>query len=264
MTVLLLKLAAPLQSWGASSRFTERTTRHEPSKSGVIGLLAAALGRRREDPVDDLAALRFAVRVDQPGSFMRDFQTEHTRKWDSDTRRFVFNESLSLSKRDYLSDAVFVAALEGDEDLLAECAEALHHPAFPLFLGRRSCPPSTQVYLGLVDSPMMETLADVPWQATERHWNYAYRFRGDKPKETVELKVVYEATEEQAACTLSETVRDVPLSFSQLKREYGWRTEATMRMAVKNPFWPFDDGRPTSTSIASKHDPFAILEEGSE
>ena len=79
MSVLLLKLAGPLQSWGADSRFTERKTRHEPTKSGVIGLLAAALGRRRTEPVDDLASLCFGVRIDQPGYYECDFQTEHTR-----------------------------------------------------------------------------------------------------------------------------------------------------------------------------------------
>lgn len=264
MAVLLLKLAAPLQSWGASSRFTERSTRHEPSKSGVVGLLAAALGRRREDPVDDLAALRFAVRVDQPGSFMRDFQTAHTRKWDPGAGRYVFAESLPLSKRDYLSDAVFVAALEGDRGLLAECAEALQHPMFPLFLGRRSCPPSTRVYIDLADGSTMEALASVPWQSTEWYWKHAYRFRDGKPKETVELRVVYEATEEQAADVVSETVRDVPLSFSQLKREYGWRTEASTSVSVKNPFWSSDGAQSIDSPAIFEHDPFAVLEEGVE
>ena len=90
MSVLLLKLAGPLQSWGADSRFTERKTRHEPTKSGVIGLLAAALGRRRTEPVDDLASLRFGVRIDQPGHYECDFQTEHTRVWDKPSARWAF------------------------------------------------------------------------------------------------------------------------------------------------------------------------------
>lgn len=90
MTVLLLKLAGPLQSWGSGSRFTERGAQHEPTKSGVVGLLASALGRRRTEPVDDLAELRFGVRIDQPGSFEDDFQTEHKRKWDPDSAKWVF------------------------------------------------------------------------------------------------------------------------------------------------------------------------------
>ena len=67
MGTLLLRLAAPLQSWGEDSKFETRRTRREPTKSGVIGLLAAALGRRRDEPLDDLRGLRFAVRVDQEG-----------------------------------------------------------------------------------------------------------------------------------------------------------------------------------------------------
>ncbi|NLE97041.1 MAG: type I-E CRISPR-associated protein Cas5/CasD, partial [Propionibacterium sp.] len=75
MAVLLLRLAGPMQSWGDSSRFTTRSTRREPTKSGVLGLLAAALGRPRTAEIADLAGLRFGVRVDQPGKVMVDFQT---------------------------------------------------------------------------------------------------------------------------------------------------------------------------------------------
>jgi CRISPR system Cascade subunit CasD len=49
MATLLLRLAAPLQAWGADSKFETRKTGREPTKSGVIGLLAAALGLRRDE-----------------------------------------------------------------------------------------------------------------------------------------------------------------------------------------------------------------------
>ena len=61
MAVLLLRLSGPMQSWGDSSRFVRRTTRTEPTKSGVVGMLASALGRSREDALDDLAQLEFGV-----------------------------------------------------------------------------------------------------------------------------------------------------------------------------------------------------------
>ena len=67
MPTLLLRLAAPMQSWGVSSRFTVRDTLREPTKSGVVGLIAAALGRPRTVQLDDLATLRMGVRIDQPG-----------------------------------------------------------------------------------------------------------------------------------------------------------------------------------------------------
>ncbi len=73
--VLLIRLAAPLQSWGTTSRFTRRDSHSRPTKSGVIGLCAAALGRDRAGDIEDLAAMRFGVRADRPGTPVRDYQT---------------------------------------------------------------------------------------------------------------------------------------------------------------------------------------------
>ena len=77
MATLLLRLAAPLQSWGADSKFEIRKTEREPTKSGVIGLLAAALGLRRDDAagLQPLCGLRFGVRVDREGALLEDFHT---------------------------------------------------------------------------------------------------------------------------------------------------------------------------------------------
>src|SRR5260370_17357943 len=75
MGTLLLRLAAPMQSWGTQSRFVVRDTGLEPSKSGVIGLLCAALGRPREAPMEDLARLRMGVRVDRGGVMQTDYHT---------------------------------------------------------------------------------------------------------------------------------------------------------------------------------------------
>ena len=133
-STLLLRLAAPLQSWGMDAKFEIRRTNREPTKSGVIGLLAAALGRRRDEPVDDLSRLHFGVRVDQEGELLRDYHTASSPKKESE--RYV-------TERYYLSDAVFLVGLESaDRDLLHSLEEALRFPVFPLFLGRRSCPPT--------------------------------------------------------------------------------------------------------------------------
>ena len=244
MSVLLLKLAGPLQSWGADSRFTERKTRHEPTKSGVIGLLAAALGRRRTEPVDDLASLCFGVRIDQPGHYECDFQTEHTRVWDGRSGRWVFKEGLPLSRRHYLADAVFVAAFEGDETILHVCAESLVRPAFPLFLGRRACPPSTKVLLGLKEGvSLLDALRNVPWQASDR---YQFRHRRDSG---ITLEILYDQGLGEA--NDGETVRDVPLSFSQVKREYSWRLVSHDSVTVQNPL---------HRSEVPKHDPWSALD----
>lgn len=71
MGTLLLKLAGPLQAWGVESKFDERRTLNFPTKSGVIGMVAAALGRSREESVEDLSKLKFGVRVDREGELLR-------------------------------------------------------------------------------------------------------------------------------------------------------------------------------------------------
>lgn len=252
MTVLLLKLAGPLQSWGSGSRFTERGTQHEPTKSGVVGLLAAALGRRRTDPVDDLAALDFAVRIDQPGLLESDFQTEHKRKWDKDSARWVSDisksGSLPLTHRHYLADAVFIVALEGNRELLDSCADALDSPIFPLFLGRRSCPPACRVLVGEFDGKdPLGVLRGYPWEASKRYQG-SWKFRD---KEFVDLEVLYDKQSSADGEGYDVVQRDVPISFSQEHRQYSFRTVAHTTVAVKNHAY---------IGQRAGHDPWAALE----
>ena len=162
VATLLLRLQGPMQSWGTTSRFDERDTQLEPSKSGVIGLLCAALGRDRSEPVDDLAALRMGVRVDREGVPMRDYQTATgvlIASGKADLDRTV------VSPRYYLADAVFLVGLEGaDIDLLERAHAAVRTPVWPLALGRKSFVPSQPVYLpgGVVETPLEESLCKWP------------------------------------------------------------------------------------------------------
>ena len=142
MATLLLRLAAPLQSWGADSKFETRKTNREPTKSGVIGLLAAALGLRRDDAAGlaRLNSLHFAVRADREGSLLVDF---HTANREEDRKK---GKAPYVTYRHYLQDAVCLVGLESeDTTLLPELDTALKHPVYPLYLGRRSCPPTLLV-----------------------------------------------------------------------------------------------------------------------
>ncbi len=119
---------------GADSKFETRKTGREPTKSGVIGLLAAALGLRRDEreALLRLTGLRFGVRVEREGQLLVDY---HTAKTQDEKTSYV-------TYRHYLQDAVFLAGIEStDTALLQQLQQALLHPAFPLYLGRRSCPP---------------------------------------------------------------------------------------------------------------------------
>lgn len=128
---LLIPLVGPMQAWGTRSRFSDRDTHREPTKSGVIGLICSALGRSRAASMDDLRALRFGVRLDQPGHPQRDFHTAQRTP----------GENATLSSRHYLADARFLAGLEGDDvGLLQAIDAALRDPVWTLSLGRKSFP----------------------------------------------------------------------------------------------------------------------------
>lgn len=229
MSTLLLRLAGPMQAWGSESRFAYRKTEPAPTKSGVLGLLAAAKGIRRTEPLTELLGLSFGVRIDQPGELTRDFQTARTLDGSS---------SMPLTYRYYLSDAVFVAAVQGDDALVQGLAEALRRPYFPLYLGRRSCPPVGKITLGVVPGSVEEALRAAPWEASE--W---YRKRSGV---VVDLEILRDADPGEA---VFETIRDEPISFDPSHRQHGYRHVVRVRTEVDNPL----------VSTARAHDPFALL-----
>ncbi len=220
MSVLLLRLAGPLQAWGSGSKFNRRLSEREPTKSGVVGLVAAALGRRRTEPIDDLVRLRFGVRADQPGQAIWDYHTAHT---EDGKQSFV-------STRQYLADAVFLAGLEGGGALLREIDDALEKPVFPLYLGRRSCPPTGRVSMGLSDKDdLLAALKAASWQAAA--W---YRRKcGRKSPGGVELEIVHDAGSGEPGAFVR---RDLPESFSQEYRRHAFRfVVANMRGTIHDP-----------------------------
>lgn len=143
MTTLLIRLQAPLQSWGVSSRFSVRDTCREPTKSGVIGLLCAAMGLPRNAPLDSFDHLKMGVRVDREGKLLRDYHIAQ----DVLKATGKGTKASEPSNRYYLSDAVFLVALEGETQLLETAKDALMHPKWPLFLGRKAFPPSMPLFL---------------------------------------------------------------------------------------------------------------------
>ena len=144
--ILLLRLEAPMQSWGTRSRWDVRDSGPEPTKSGVVGLLGAALGLLRGDRrLEELdGALRFAVRADRPGRMATDYHTV-TGRHRMANGKLKGEDYTVQSYRDYLHDAAFLVALAGEAALLEEMAGALARPRWPLFLGRKSCVPTRPV-----------------------------------------------------------------------------------------------------------------------
>lgn len=203
MYTLLLRLSAPLQSWGSESVYDNRETDYMPTKSGVIGMLAAALGRKRDDPLEDLAKLEFGVRVDQQGTRLNDFQiTQMGGKLNA-----------NLSNKVYLSDAVFLAGLScEDERFLKDLEDALKHPRFAVFLGRRSCPPTQPLVLGIRTGGLYQSLLKEDWLVPDWRRRSLFRF-----SDQLLLRIVLDDVQGGAI------KKDVPVSFSPFRREYGYR-----------------------------------------
>lgn len=162
LKTVLLKFSGPLQSWGTDSHFETRHTDLHPSKSGVIGMIAAGLGYRRDDDekLHRLNSLGFAVRVDQVGQVLRDYHTAIKYKENGEfARTYVTN-------RYYLQDSVFVVALSSsDNELINDVQMAVTNPYYSLFLGRRALPPTMDYLLGVFDSDAIKVLEEYPWQA---------------------------------------------------------------------------------------------------
>lgn len=224
MATLMLRLAAPIQSWGDESKYNIRHTWREPSKSGVIGMICSAMGIRRdsEDIVKLAKSLRMGIRIDQPGTTMVDFQTALAPLYSADgTARHGKDGSLLMDKapdvtyRHYLCDACFLVGLEStDCNLLQNVAQALQHPVFPLFLGRRSCPPTGPIVLGIREESLVESLKNEEWQASE--W---YRRKTAAGK----LHIICEAS---CADEVAIIRHDLPVSFSPIHRQFAFRSLA--------------------------------------
>ena len=171
MPTLLLRLVGPMQSWGTISRFDQRDTGKEPSKSGVVGLLAAAMGIDRENWTDlePLLHLSMGVRHDRAGVPRRDYQTAQNI---ISADRSKIHET-AVTTRDYLADAAFlVGVAAADDALLGRLHAALRDPVWPLALGRKSYVPSEPIWMeeAMQDMPLCEALARYPWIATRRKW----------------------------------------------------------------------------------------------
>ncbi len=217
MYTLLLRIAAPMQSWGGESKYDTRDTQKEPTKSGILGLLAAAQGLSRADEqgLARLAKLQYAVRVEREGALLNDFHTAHSEK------------SSYITHRYYLCDAVFLCGLACEDcELLQQYANSLTHPVYPLFLGRRCCPPTLPLVLGVRQGDLLTVLRSEPPLIS-----------GTQP-----VRIITDAMWNDPAAV---TVKDSPISYSPYQRQFGYR---------KMKEYILTQNRQT------EHDPFAELE----
>jgi CRISPR system Cascade subunit CasD len=213
-----------MQSWGTDSKFSSRRTEFAPSKSGVIGLLAAAQGRKRTDSLEDLVKLRFGTRSDQPG------------KIDYDYQMVTVSEKPNVTKRYYISDGIFLVGFESDDiQLLYDLEGALKHPAFHLALGRRSYPPTLPICIGIRDKNLETSLTEEPWLVPE--WKRGFN-------RVQNLRVLVEPKKGEPCRAF---VRDQPISFDSRWRQM---TERPVKEKITT----------LKCGLETQHDPIAELE----
>ncbi|MGQ9787375.1 MAG: type I-E CRISPR-associated protein Cas5/CasD, partial [Anaerolineae bacterium] len=158
---LFLRLEGPLQAWGERARWTVRDTAPEPTKSGVVGLLACALGLQTDEDIQALSRqVRIGVRCDRPGILLRDYHTVVSGVLSADgkikkTQSTKKIESV-VSERYYLADASFLVAVQATPEWIERLADAVRHPHWPIYLGRKSCVPSQPIFQGVGDHPTLE------------------------------------------------------------------------------------------------------------
>jgi len=173
---LTLMLDAPMQSWGFSSRFQRRTTGLHPTKSGIVGMICAAMGLakgsdRERTVLEELSRLRMTTIViprqrrnhwtrevvDLPVLRLEDYHTvQGTRKASDPTGAKADPEATVLTHRQYLLDAKFGVLLKGDHALLHRVAENLGNPIWGIWLGRKNCIPAAPILVGCFDTDTAE------------------------------------------------------------------------------------------------------------
>lgn len=225
MKHLALYLRAPLQSWGASSKFGIRGTLDVPTRSGLLGLIAAACGINKNDEMADGTWLARAKKVSMSvltfkrGDRMTEYHTvgAHYDRNDSWQKRMIpttpdgKSRGTDLTNRDYLMDSVFGVILSGDDMLIGEMAAGLADPVWGIWLGRKSCVPTEPILAGVFD--LMDNARLALFE----------RFRGslERNGEKVEYKegncVAFSVFESSAGAE-GETLLDVPVSFT--RREF--------------------------------------------
>jgi CRISPR system Cascade subunit CasD len=228
---LLLWFEAPLQTWGADSKFGRRDTLPFPTKSGVLGLVLCAMGA--SGPQNELlaklnsGALQIASYVrSRPGvdgealekinmePLLRDFHMvgsgyDDKKRWErllipktSEEKAAVGAGSSAGAKmtyRYYLQDARFAIVWEVPEDMAQMLADALQNPVFDLYFGRKNCVPSARIFEGF-------------YATAEEAWQKASIIANEKL--LLEDFRVLDGEHEGDMMTLN----DVPIQFGEVKK----------------------------------------------
>lgn len=259
MKGVVLLLTGPMQSWGERAAFSERDTLPHPTRSGIVGMIGAALGYSKDVDLGWAGGLKIQVRADQPGYVMSDFHmvgggykagagmvaADGTARKGKDGR-----PSGSITKRYYLADASFVVTVHHPDDgLIDQIVAALNAPHWPIYLGRKSCPPAHPVVLGTTSVDAVTVLNALPAYSTvplpidrgasstsHADWFGGYaavNTNGATPLAGITRNcMLYLDAADYGQSSTTTVLRDNPTSFRPNHRTYSARDVATTRVNV--------------------------------
>lgn len=222
VNTLYLRLEGPLQAWGDTSKFVIRRTMDAPTKSGVLGLLCCAMGLSRQaarERLRELNGLAMGVRIDRPGMRWWDYHTVGAGigMTTAGGGLKTGSQGTLITRREYLADASFLVALQGDEESIQKIAKAIASPKWPVFLGRKSCPPTVPVFARPFEGEswtnpaghegLKAALSAVPWRK---------RCKADATPRNATVEALLEwrpASEGEVAPDDAEVWYDAPVCF---------------------------------------------------
>ncbi|WP_116244543.1 type I-E CRISPR-associated protein Cas5/CasD [Nocardiopsis sp. FIRDI 009] len=232
MSGLLIRLTGPMQSWGEHSSFGDRDTIDHPTRSALIGMFAAAEGRDRSQLLERYEPLTFTIRIDRPGVRMVDFHTiggavpARRSVPTAEGKRRSEGQGTIVTRRSYLSDAVFTVAVEGPSRLTEEVATALESPRWAPYLGRRGYVPDEPLLLrAQVEDPVRKLREEVPLAPRT---GGRIEWGEDRRPLSVRIPFVEEtASADQEGDRSVAVLNDVPVSFAGQARVYRFRSVST-------------------------------------
>ncbi|MFI6803840.1 type I-E CRISPR-associated protein Cas5/CasD [Streptomyces luteogriseus] len=256
---LLLRLAAPLQAWGDHRAVIDtRHTSAQPTKSGVIGLLAAALGHERDQPLGPLADLTIGVRTDLPGTLLRDYHTvsdyrgtplpsANTNPAGRQKRTSPPRHTMT-TERFYLQDAAFLVAVHGPTEVVERLHTAVKAPVGLLGLGRSSCPPTFPLTLGLTDQLLLDALRSQEWLATQQARDVWRRRHNGATPATIDVPATIDDPNG------GTTLHDQPINYALTGQRHTTRHVSHHLITLATGFPQSPD-----TPAGEDHDPLALL-----
>lgn len=210
---LALRLEGPFQAWGTSSQYNRRLTGLLPSRSGIAGMLCAAMGLDRGSQEEQvfltafsaLSMLAVAVPRQCGGRELEVRRMEDFHTVQNTLKAAGGLKDCHITHRQYLQDAAFMVFLTGSRETLEKAGAALRDPVWGIWLGRKACIPSAPVFAGLFDGESAAVAQCLPEPLDDCIYN-------------------------RDACSFADgedSLADIPLSFASAARRFSLRRVKT-------------------------------------